>query len=453
MTNLKKAICTFLITINLLIFISTWSSATQTATVNKDANLRKTTSNTSTILEIIPKNEKVEIVEKDGEWYKVIYARIRGYVKASDLKIEEDTNKDTTKDNQNTVNATNTQNVVQNPTTNITQEPENNVVEATNTIQQAVEEEQIINELKTGDTVTIQQDEEIYIRPLINSNTINTLSAKKQITIIQIVNDWVYISTDISNGWIRQEKLSKIDPETTIQQEAPKEEPKQTNLNKTAYINSDDINLRKEASTDSKVLKVLMKNDKITIIEEQDEFYKVKYNEQEGYVAKKFITDKKIEVTSRSETQRKTTDIETKPKEDTAKDESKVVTTSNKGQQIVEYAKQYLGYKYVYGGETPKKGFDCSGLTKYVLKNFGVNLPHSATAQYSIGTKIQKSQLQVGDIVFFSDFRTYKGIGHCGIYIGNNQFIHASTEKTGVIISSLQKGSYVNRYVGATRVI
>ena len=336
MTNLKKAICTFLITINLLIFISTWSSATQTATVNKDANLRKTTSNTSTILEIIPKNEKVEIVEKDGEWYKVIYARIRGYVKASDLKIEEDTNKDTTKDNQNTVNATNTQNVVQNPTTNITQEPENNVVEATNTIQQAVEEEQIINELKTGDTVTIQQDEEIYIRPLINSNTINTLSAKKQITIIQIVNDWVYISTDISNGWIRQEKLSKIDPETTIQQEAPKEEPKQTNLNKTAYINSDDINLRKEASTDSKVLKVLMKNDKITIIEEQDEFYKVKYNEQEGYVAKKFITDKKIEVTSRSETQRKTTDIETKPKEDTAKDESKVVTTSNKGQQIVQ---------------------------------------------------------------------------------------------------------------------
>ena len=87
----------------------------------------------------------------------------------------------------------------------------------------------------------------------------------------------------------------------------------------------------------------------------------------------------------------------------------------------------------------------------YVYKQFGINLPHSATAQSKIGTKVEKSNIQPGDLVFFSDYRTYKGIGHVGIYIGDNKFVHASTEKTGVITSSLTSGSYVKRYVTATR--
>lgn len=89
----------------------------------------------------------------------------------------------------------------------------------------------------------------------------------------------------------------------------------------------------------------------------------------------------------------------------------------------------------------------------YIYKQFGVSLPHSATAQSKIGTKVEKANLQPGDMVFFSDYKTGKGIGHCGIYIGDNEFIHASTEKTGVIKSSLNSTSYLRRYVTATRVL
>lgn len=87
----------------------------------------------------------------------------------------------------------------------------------------------------------------------------------------------------------------------------------------------------------------------------------------------------------------------------------------------------------------------------YVYKKFGVGLSHSATAQSKVGSKVNKSNLQPGDLVFFTDYKTNKGIGHVGIYIGNNKFVHASTEKTGVITSDINSGSYKSRYVTATR--
>ncbi len=127
--------------------------------------------------------------------------------------------------------------------------------------------------------------------------------------------------------------------------------------------------------------------------------------------------------------------------------------TLGKGEEIVNFAKQYLGYSYVYGGSSPNTGFDCSGFTMYIYKHFGISLPHSATAQSKLGQKIEKGNLQPGDIVYFSNYKTHEGIGHCGIYIGNGKFIHASTEKTGVIESSLNSGSYVERYVTANRFI
>ena len=86
------------------------------------------------------------------------------------------------------------------------------------------------------------------------------------------------------------------------------------------------------------------------------------------------------------------------------------------------YAKQYLGCPYVYGA-AGSKSFDCSGFTMYVYKHFGISLPHGATSQSRYGTKVSKSNLKAGDIVFLTDYETGVGIGHCGIYIGNGNFI------------------------------
>ena len=116
------------------------------------------------------------------------------------------------------------------------------------------------------------------------------------------------------------------------------------------------------------------------------------------------------------------------------------------------YAKQYLGYKYVAGGSSPSTGFDCSGFTTYVFRNFGVSLNRSSKDQIKNGTAVSKSNLQPGDIVIFKN-RGKTAIGHVGIYVGGNDFIHAANSREGVIITSLSSSYYQKRYVGARRVI
>lgn len=272
---------------------------------------------------------------------------------------------------------------------------------------------------------------------------------------IEILNHWVYISKkDGTTGWVVKQSFIE---ETPSKKEEPKKEETPTSkeeetkkINKTGYVSSDGINFREEPNTDSKVLKTFLQNAQVTILEEQGEWYKVTYKEQTGYILKMYVSSKKIDTTisSRSGGERKLESPERQLKE-----ENNTKVESSKGKEVVSLAKKYLGSRYVYGGATPSKGFDCSGFTMYIYKQFGINLSHSATAQSKVGTKVEKSNLQLGDLVFFSDYKTYTGIGHCGIYIGDGKFIHASTETTGVITSSLFSGSYVKRYVTATRVI
>jgi cell wall-associated NlpC family hydrolase len=110
---------------------------------------------------------------------------------------------------------------------------------------------------------------------------------------------------------------------------------------------------------------------------------------------------------------------------------------------VVGIAMHYLGIPYVYGGSTPA-GFDCSGFTMYVFAQVGVSLPHNAAAQYGVGTPVDRSQLQAGDLVFFN------GLGHVGIYIGGGSFIHSPHTGDVVKISSLS-GWYSSTWVGARR--
>ena len=116
---------------------------------------------------------------------------------------------------------------------------------------------------------------------------------------------------------------------------------------------------------------------------------------------------------------------------------------------VISYAKQFIGTPYVYGGSTPS-GFDCSGFTSYVYKHFGISLPHSSSAQYSSLAKVSRDQLKAGDLVFFTNGGS--GIGHVGIYVGNNQFIHSPSSGRTVCIDTMSSGYYASHYVGAGRV-
>lgn len=121
------------------------------------------------------------------------------------------------------------------------------------------------------------------------------------------------------------------------------------------------------------------------------------------------------------------------------------------GQQMADKAYTYNGYPYVWGGASPSNGFDCSGLVYYIAKCFGYSIPHGSTSQYSYGTYVEKSDLQPGDFVFFENTYT-EGISHCGIYLGDGDFIHASGRETGVKINNLNETYYINHYYGARRI-
>ena len=113
---------------------------------------------------------------------------------------------------------------------------------------------------------------------------------------------------------------------------------------------------------------------------------------------------------------------------------------------VVGIAMQYLGAPYAWGGSSPA-GFDCSGFVAYVFAQVGVSLPHYSGAQYGYGVAVPRDQLQAGDLVFFD------GLGHVGIYIGGDQFVHAPHTGDVVKISSMSEAWYAATYVGARRIV
>src|SRR5690606_11038157 len=117
---------------------------------------------------------------------------------------------------------------------------------------------------------------------------------------------------------------------------------------------------------------------------------------------------------------------------------------------IVSITKALLGVPYRYGGTT-SIGFDCSGFARFVFDKMGISLPRTSGEQFNAGAKVSKSELQVGDLVFFAG--TYKsGISHSGIYIGNNQFISATSSR-GIAIDSLSSSYWAPKFVSGTRVL
>lgn len=126
-------------------------------------------------------------------------------------------------------------------------------------------------------------------------------------------------------------------------------------------------------------------------------------------------------------------------------------TGSGQGNALIATAKTHLGVPYVFGGESVTTGLDCSSFTQLVMKENGITIPRTAAEQYAIGTAVDKADLQVGDLVFFT---TYKpGASHVGFYMGNNQFIHDSSAAKQVTISSLSDTFYTQHYIGARRYI
>jgi len=127
--------------------------------------------------------------------------------------------------------------------------------------------------------------------------------------------------------------------------------------------------------------------------------------------------------------------------------------SSKKSMKMIKLAKNKLGRRYVWGAIGKKNTFDCSGLTSYVCKKNGISIPRRAIQQSKYGKYVSRKNLKPGDLIFFDTSKKRKGyVNHVGIYIGNNQFIHASSAKHKVVITSLNKAFYSQRFKGGRRV-
>ena len=467
MKLVKNVLTILALIVAILIIISSHINA-KTLTVNTDTlKLRKEASTESTILELLNYGEKLEYIEEAGDWYKVKIKGITGFVHKDYVKVkEENTNTNNVEENTiNTKNNTETNNVTNTIETNTISN--NTVTNNTKNNEEISKGEGQENTLQTSSELTpteikemkVSKDSNIYILPLINANIIQNIKGNNNVTIISKTNGWAYVETDEVLGWIRQDVLidsTVVSDDTEITKpndnNSQNEEQQITSdtkiAEKTMYINNTSVYVRKGPSTEHEVIDSLILNNSVKVVAENGDWYKVEVAGKTGYIAKRLLSDKQVATTSRGETDRE----EEKNTQQNATQNNQPANIS-KGQQVVEYAKKYLGCKYVYGASGPNT-FDCSGFTMYVLKNFGVKLSHSATAQSRVGTHIAKENLQPGDLVFFTDYETGSGIGHCGIYIGDGNFIHASSG-TGycVKISTLTSGSYLKRYETARRVI
>lgn len=124
-------------------------------------------------------------------------------------------------------------------------------------------------------------------------------------------------------------------------------------------------------------------------------------------------------------------------------------SSSTLARRIVQASLRYQGVPYVFGGTSPN-GFDCSGFTRYMFAQVGVQLPRAADEQYGLGQRVSYSRLQPGDLVYFTTYEA--GASHVGIYLGNGQFISATSSR-GIAIANMESGYWGDRYLGARRVL
>lgn len=280
-----------------------------------------------------------------------------------------------------------------------------------------------------GGTVVTASSVNFRKEASIESDVISSLPDGTRVAILDEVDTWYKVAYDGKTGFMSSEYVEAQD---IMNIECGG-----------AQVETDVLNVRSGPGTENSVVTKLSKGTVAKIIGINNAWFKIQYNGKTGYIAPEYVSV--VPYSGGSGSSGKTT----------ARSSSNGGTTaaaSGSRQEIIDYAAGLLGCKYVYGG-TSTKGFDCSGFTQYVFNAFGISLTHSSSAQYSNSSSISKSDLLPGDLVFFSNTKGGSTVGHVGIYVGDNQFIHAAAPGKGVRYDSMGDSYYSSHYVGSGRVI
>ena len=270
------------------------------------------------------------------------------------------------------------------------------------------------------------------------------------------------------DGWYKIESgscIGYVKAEYCVTGEAANEMAKEVGR-RIAIVTTDTLNVRKKPTTESSILGQVPRDEELTVTDRAGGWVQIKIEEGYGYVSEEYVTlstefvkaesreEEKARLKKEEEERQKALEASRKAKAEREAQKAAeaaqaqeaapapvITADSSLGQQVADYAVQFVGNKYVYGGTSLTNGADCSGFTLAVYANFGVSLPHSAKAQNKKGTNVGSIDNAIpGDLVYYS--------GHIGIYIGNGKIVHASNPRKGIIIS---EATY-DRILGVRRI-
>ena len=255
-------------------------------------------------------------------------------------------------------------------------------------------------------------------------------------TVLGQEGDWLHISSGSVDGYVKAQYVVVGNDELV-----------RSVARRVATVATQTLYVRSEATTESSVLGMVPGDDDLTVVDESTAaqgWVKVSIEEGEGYVSTQYVTlsteFKYAESKAEEEARLAREAAEREAAAAAARKSSKRSSSSSSssksysapsgsnGSGVANYAVQFVGNPYVYGGTSLTNGADCSGFVMSVYRQFGVSLPHSSSALRSSGYGVSQGEMQPGDIVCYS--------GHVGIYIGNGQIVHASNARDGIKISS-----------------
>lgn len=232
--------------------------------------------------------------------------------------------------------------------------------------------------------------------------------------------EWLHVRSGKVEGYIKSEYV--LTGSSALEQASSLLKP-------VADVTTDGLKVRTEPNTECDVLDIVGSGQRFEVLEELDEWVKINLDGEEGYLFKAYV------------------DVGAKL------DEALTITEVRYGAGVsdvrvalCEFAKQYVGNRYVWGGTSLTKGADCSGFVLSVFKNYGISLSHSSRAQANSGSPVSLSELKPGDLVFYGNGSR---INHVAIYIGGGQVVHASSPQVGITISNM----YYRTPVRARRII
>lgn len=226
--------------------------------------------------------------------------------------------------------------------------------------------------------------------------------------VLDMDDTWAHISSGNVEGYVSRDYLL-----TGISAKHKAEELATT----IAKVTTDSLKVRAEANTDSEVITLVPRGEELEVSAVEGDWVKVFLDDDEVYVSAEYV--------------------EVSAELGTAVTMSELLYgqgISDVRVDICQYAKEFIGNPYVWGGTSLTKGTDCSGFVMGVFKKYGVKLPRNSRAQANCGTTIKVSEAKPGDLIFYAKGKT---INHVAIYIGNGQVIHASSPKTGIRISNV----------------